>query len=138
MRSIFNYSVGQKAEESTHVTEQLIFEIARISNDYNPIHISEDYAANTPFSKRIAHGLVCEALISNLVGTQLPGPGAIFINISISFYKPIYIGDIVTARGEIVEIIESKSIMVIDIKCYNQRDELVVGSVSRVKLLETT
>lgn len=128
-----SYSIGQKAEEIVCVTNELILEIAKVSNDYNPIHISDDYAAKTTFGKRIAHGLVCEALISNLIGTKLPGPGAIFINFSINFYKPVYIGDTIIARGEIVE--KEKAIMMIDVKCYNQKNELVVESMSKVKLL---
>lgn len=134
--TINGFTVGQKAEEDVQVTDKMILEIAKVSNDYNPIHLSDEYSAKTPFGKRIAHGLVCEGLISNLIGTKLPGPGAIFINISINFYKPVFIGDTITARGEITEIIEHKSIMMINVDCYNQENELVVGSVSKVMLLD--
>ena len=134
--TINGFTVGQKAEEDVQVTDKMILEIAKVSNDYNPIHLSDEYSAKTPFGKRIAHGLVCEGLISNLIGTKLPGPGAIFINISINFYKPVFIGDTITARGEITEIIEHKSIMMINVDCFNQENELVVGSISKVKLLD--
>ncbi|MBL8536133.1 MAG: MaoC family dehydratase [Hyphomonadaceae bacterium] len=79
---------------------------AEISGDRNPIHLSEHFAAKTPFGGRIAHGLYTASLISAVIGTRLPGPGAIYMSQTLRFLAPVRIGDIVEASVEIVELSE--------------------------------
>ncbi len=73
---------------------------ARLSGDDNPVHLSDHFAARTPFRERIAHGLYTASLISAVLGTRLPGPGAIYLSQSLNFRAPVRIGDVVTARVE--------------------------------------
>jgi 3-hydroxybutyryl-CoA dehydratase len=80
---------------------------AELTGDRNPIHLSEHFAAKTPFGGRIAHGLYTAGLISALIGTRLPGPGAIYISQTLYFKAPVRIGDVVEARVEVVELIEA-------------------------------
>jgi 3-hydroxybutyryl-CoA dehydratase len=77
---------------------------AEISGDRNPIHLSEHFAAKTIFGHRIAHGLYTASLISAVIGTRLPGPGAIYLSQSLNFKAPVRIGDLVEARVEVVEL----------------------------------
>ena len=77
---------------------------AEISGDRNPIHLSEHFAAKTIFGHRIAHGLYTASLISAVIGTRLPGPGAIYLSQSLNFMAPVRIGDLVEARVEVVEL----------------------------------
>src|SRR4029079_9068435 len=79
---------------------------AEISGDRNPIHLSEHFAARTPFGGRIAHGLYTASLISAVIGTRLPGPGAIYMSQTLKFLAPVRIGDTVEASVEIVEVSE--------------------------------
>lgn len=79
---------------------------AEISGDRNPIHLSEHFAAKTPFGGRIAHGLYTASLISAVIGTRLPGPGAIYISQTLRFLAPVRIGDTVEACVEVTELIE--------------------------------
>jgi len=81
---------------------------AEITGDRNPIHLSEHFAAKTPFKGRIAHGLYTASLISAVIGTRLPGPGAIYISQTLRFLAPVKIGDTVDAIVEVVELDESK------------------------------
>jgi 3-hydroxybutyryl-CoA dehydratase len=81
---------------------------AEISGDRNPIHLSEHFAAKTQFGGRIAHGLYTASLISAVIGTRLPGPGAIYISQTLKFLAPVKIGDTVDAMVEVVELIEQK------------------------------
>ncbi|HZV21961.1 MAG TPA: MaoC family dehydratase [Hyphomicrobiales bacterium] len=78
---------------------------AEISGDRNPIHLSEHFAARTPFKSRIAHGLYTASLLSALIGTRLPGPGAIYISQTLNFKAPVKIGDVVTASVTVAEIV---------------------------------
>jgi len=79
---------------------------AEISGDRNPIHLSEHFAAKTPFGGRIAHGLYTASLISAVIGTRLPGPGAIYISQTLNFKAPVRIGDIVEASVEVAELVD--------------------------------
>ncbi|MBI2718279.1 MAG: MaoC family dehydratase [Rhizobiales bacterium] len=78
---------------------------AEISGDRNPIHLSEHFAAKTPFGGRIAHGLYTASLISAVIGTRLPGPGAIYLSQTLNFKAPVKIGDHVEASVEVAELI---------------------------------
>lgn len=77
---------------------------AKLSGDHNPVHLSDHFAARTPFRERIAHGLYTASLISALLGTRLPGPGAIYLSQSLNFRAPVRIGDVITARVEVVDL----------------------------------
>jgi 3-hydroxybutyryl-CoA dehydratase len=91
-------SLGQTAERQHVVGARDLEAFAEVSGDTNPVHLDEDYARRTAFGGRIAHGMLSAAYISAVLGTQLPGPGAIFLSQSLRFRRPVRIGDEVTAR----------------------------------------
>jgi 3-hydroxybutyryl-CoA dehydratase len=82
---------------------------AKLSGDNNPVHLSDHFAARTPFRERIAHGLYTASLISAVLGTRLPGPGAVYISQSLNFRAPVRIGDVVTARVEVSALETAKN-----------------------------
>jgi 3-hydroxybutyryl-CoA dehydratase len=90
--------VGQSAELVRIVGAADIEAFAAVSGDVNPVHLDEDYARTTTFQGRIAHGMLSAAYISAVLGTRLPGPGAIYLSQSLKFRRPVKIGDAVTAR----------------------------------------
>src|SRR5437660_12591002 len=79
---------------------------AQLTGDRNPIHLSEHFAAKTQFGKRIAHGLYTASLISAVLGTRLPGPGAVYRSQTLNFHGPVKIGDVVEVVVEVVELTE--------------------------------
>jgi 3-hydroxybutyryl-CoA dehydratase len=99
-------SIGMSETYTKEVKASDVVGFAEISGDRNPIHLSEHFAAKTPFGGRIAHGLYTASLISAVIGTRLPGPGAIYISQSLRFLAPVRIGDTVVARVEVTELIE--------------------------------
>lgn len=135
MSKVGNFYVGQQAEESVTITENLIYETADFSGDYNPIHTSKNYAEGTRFKMRIAHSLVCEALISKVIGMKLPGAGAVFLKVSFTCLKPVIINDHIAAVATVKKIDEKKEIMDIQIQCFNQRGEVVVDCNTKVLYL---
>ena len=98
-------SVGLTETYRKEVKSTDVIGFAEISGDRNPIHLSEHFAAKTVFGGRIAHGLYTASLISALIGTRLPGPGAIYVSQTLHFRAPVKIGDTVVASVEVVELI---------------------------------
>lgn len=99
-------SLGMIETYTKTVKSSDVIGFAELSGDRNPIHLSEHFAARTPFRGRIAHGLYTASLISALIGTRLPGPGAIYLSQTLNFKAPVKIGDTVVATVEVVEMIE--------------------------------
>jgi 3-hydroxybutyryl-CoA dehydratase len=98
--------VGMRETLMKTVMDDDIIGFARISGDDNPIHLCDTYAAGSTFGERIAHGLYTASLISAVLGTRLPGPGAVYRAQTLNFHAPVRIGDVVTVTVEVVELIE--------------------------------
>jgi 3-hydroxybutyryl-CoA dehydratase len=96
--------IGQTAELRRTVTEHDIAAFAAVTGDENPVHLDEAYAAGTQFKGRIAHGMLSAGYISAVLGTQLPGPGAIYVSQTLNFRRPVRIGDAVTAEVKVTAI----------------------------------
>jgi len=110
-------SIGMRHSTTKTVTEQDVADFARVSGDYNPLHMDESYARTTAFGGRIAHGALTASYISAILGNDLPGPGAIFTEMSMSFKRPVRIGDEVTATAEVVEMIERGRRVTLAVRC---------------------
>ena len=94
-------SLGQSAELTRTVGARDLEAFAEVSGDTNPVHLDDAYARTTTFGGRIAHGMLSAAFISAVLGTKLPGPGAIYLSQSLRFRRPVRIGDEVTARATV-------------------------------------
>jgi 3-hydroxybutyryl-CoA dehydratase len=101
-------SVGQVGVFAKTVTEADIVAFAGVSGDFNPVHINEEFAKDTVFKGRIAHGMLSAAFISTVFGTRLPGPGCIYVSQSLKFKAPVRIGDTVTAKVELTALVPEK------------------------------
>ena len=97
-------TVGMTETFSKTVSSSDVVGFAELTGDRNPIHLAQHFAAKTPFKTRIAHGLYTASLISAVLGTRLPGPGAIYISQTLNFRAPVRIGDTVDVRVEVVEL----------------------------------
>ena len=102
--SINTMHVGMEATSKRIITETDINDFAKISGDFNPIHIDSEYAKKTRYKKKIAHGLMSASFFSALFGTKLPGNGCVYTYQSLRFKRPIYVGD------EVNTVIKIKSI----------------------------
>lgn len=95
---------GDQYSKSFLITEEKIQAFGDLSGDHNPVHFDDEYAATTPFKKRIAHGFLSVIVASGIFGTEFPGEGTIYISQDTKFIAPVYIGDTVELRMEVVEI----------------------------------
>lgn len=114
---IEDLAVGMTASFAKTVTEADIVLFAGISGDTNPVHLNQEYAAGTMFQGRIAHGMLTVGFISAVLGTKLPGPGAIYMSQNLKFKAPVRAGDTVTARATITELFPEKRRVVMRTVC---------------------
>lgn len=128
-------SIGQRASFTKTITEADISLFAGVTGDLNPLHVDKEFAKRTRFGERIAHGFLTAGLISAVLGTRLPGPGSIYLSQSLTFQKPVKIGDTITAKVEVTAYHKEKRIVTLETKCLNQ-DSVVVLSGEAVVLLE--
>jgi 3-hydroxybutyryl-CoA dehydratase len=99
-------SLGMRETITKTVTHDDIVSFAHLSGDHNPLHLDNDFAAQTQFGKRIAHGLFTASLISAIIGTHMPGPGAVYLHQSLNFKGPVHIDDEVLVSVEVIELVE--------------------------------
>lgn len=125
--------LGQKASVQKTFTAADVTAFAGISLDVNPIHMSDKYAENSIFGKRIVHGILTSGLISAVLANKLPGPGTIYLGQELRFTRPVYLGDDITAEVEIVELREDKHIVKLNTTCYNQDGKVVISGMATVK-----
>jgi 3-hydroxybutyryl-CoA dehydratase len=125
-KTIKELKVGERAEFSKTISESDVYLYAGVTGDFNPAHINEEYAKHTFFKKRIAHGLLSAGLISTVIGNELPGPGSIYIRQELNFLAPVHIGDTVTARAEVIEILSEENRIKLKTSCINQNDVMVL------------
>ena len=126
MPGIDEMNVGDSAEMAKTVSEADVVAFAGITGDFNPVHIDDAAAKASMFGERIAHGILSAGFISAVIGMRLPGPGCIYLSQTLRFTKPVRIGDTVTARVEVVEVIAAKRRVRLATTCRNQNDEVVV------------
>ena len=108
MLTFEDLTVGMTETVRKTVASSDVVGFAEVTGDRNPIHLSEHFAAKTPFGTRIAHGLYTASLISAVLGTRLPGPGAVYISQTLNFRAPVKIGDTVEVVVKVAELMPEK------------------------------
>ncbi|KAF0805699.1 MaoC family dehydratase [Alloalcanivorax xenomutans] len=121
--------VGLSASYAKTITEADVVLFAGITGDDNPVHLNADYAAGTQFGQRIVHGMFSAGLISAVLGTRLPGPGAIYVDQQLSFKAPVHIGDTVVATATVLEIDEKRRRVKLETVC-RVKDKIVAQGVA--------
>ncbi|WNF35050.1 MaoC family dehydratase [Bacillaceae bacterium IKA-2] len=124
--------VGDSDSFTRTVTSQDVLDFATLTEDVNPIHIDEEFAENTMFKGRIAHGMLTAAFISTLLGTILPGKNVIYLSQSCKFIAPVRIGDTLKVVGEVIKKQENKKLLTIQTNIYNQKGKLVLEGIAIV------
>ncbi len=117
--------VGMSASFTKTISESDVYLFAGISGDFNPMHLNEEFAKLTPFGTRIAHGALPQSLIAPVLGMKLPGLGTVIPELTVRFRKPTYFGDTITATGEVIEKIEKRKWVRMELRWTNQKEELV-------------
>ena len=122
---IEDLDIGMSGVYARTVTEADVVMFAATSGDSNPVHLNQEYAETTFFKGRIAHGMLSAGFISTVLGTRLPGPGTIYLGQNLKFLAPVRIGDTVSAKVEVKEIIAEKRHVILTTNCF-VKDVLVI------------
>ena len=117
--------VGQQAMFGRTVTDADIAAFAGVSGDTNPIHLHEGFARTTRFGQRIAHGMLSGSYISTVIGTKVPGPGAVYRSQTMNFTAPVIVGDTITAVATIIAIDDKRRRVTLKTQCLNG-DKVVI------------
>lgn len=132
--TISEMKVGDSASFTKTVSEHDVYTYAGVSGDFNPAHVNEVEAQKGMFGKRIAHGMLSAGFISTVLGTQLPGPGTIYMGQELRFTKPVFFGDTITATVTVAELIPEKNRAILDTVCTNQNGDVVIKGKATVML----
>ena len=132
--AITDFTLGQSAELTRTFTEADVMSFAHVTGDFNPAHVDAAAATASSFGERIVHGMLTASLFSTLLATKLPGPGAIYISQSLSFLRPVKLGDTVTARVSITAIDVDKRRLTVATLVRNARGKNVVTGEAVVQL----
>jgi 3-hydroxybutyryl-CoA dehydratase len=122
-----SFTIGEEASLTKLVSDEDIKAFARISGDQNPVHMNEEYAKGTMFGGRIAHGMLVASLISAVLGTRLPGPGAIYLTQQVRFLAPVRPGDEVTARARVIAWAPEKGRVTLSTEVANKKGIAVIA-----------
>jgi Acyl dehydratase len=129
-------AVGQSAEFTKTISDEDVMLFAKISGDFNPVHVDEAVAANSRFGGRIAHGMLTAGLISAAIAGKLPGPGSVYLSQTLRFTAPVRIGETVTATVQVIEIVAARRRVKLSTVCRNQKGETVVDGEALVMVSE--
>ena len=121
------FHFGESASYVRTITAAEVEAYALLTGDTNPLHLDEEYAGTTRFGQRIAHGMLTAGLISTVIGTKLPGPGAIYLGQTLRLLKPAHLGDTITATATVISYDEAKGRMTLETACRNQHGEDVLA-----------
>lgn len=136
MRRFAELAVGQTATVTRTVTETDVATYAGITGDMNPAHMDQAWAERSRFGARVAHGMLTAGFLSAVMGMHLPGPGTIYLQQTLRFLRPVKIGDTVTARAEVVELLPEKRRARMKTTAENQQGEMVLDGEALVMLSE--
>ncbi len=129
--------IGDRRELTKTITEEDIRQFVRMTGDDNPLHVDAAFAAQTPFKDIVVHGMLGASFISTVIGTKLPGPGALWVSQSMEFLLPVRLGDVLTVSCTVTAKHERDRLLDIDTLITNQHQQAVLKGSGRVKVLES-
>lgn len=126
--------IGDEASFSKTMTEFDVYSFAGITGDFNPVHTNRIAAENSRFGRQICHGMLVSSFISTVLGMRCPGPGTIYLEQSMRFEKPVYIGDTITAKVKVVDI--QQRVATLRTTVVNQDEVVVIAGSAKVLIDE--
>ena len=124
---IEDIEMGMTRHVQKQVTDQDIEMFAQVSTDRNPVHLDDEYAQDTIFEGRIAHGMLTAGLVSAVIGEQLPGHGTVYLGQTLKFLAPVRPGDMVRAEVEVIDIDIAKRRVTLDCRCLVNGKKVLIG-----------
>ena len=126
-RTFDEIEVGLTRQFQITITESTVDDFAKLTGDFSPLHMDEDYARLTDFKKRITPSMLLASFLSRIVGMYLPGKHALYFSQSLDFRYPCFIGDIITVSSIVVDKSQSTKILKIESKITNQDNKIILS-----------
>ena len=128
--------IGQKATLRHKITQNDIEKFVDLSGDDNKLHVNKEFAAKTSFKKPVVHGMIGASFISTVIGTKIPGDGALWFSQTLEFLLPVRVGDEITVIAEVSKKIDRDRTIELNVEIQNQNRQVVTRGVSKVKVLD--
>jgi len=125
-------SIGDSKEFQIIITDLMVESFAKISGDFNPLHVDEEYCKSTKFGKRLVHGMLLASFLSQMVGMYLPGKNALYTSQTLEFHNPCFIGDKISIFSKVIDKSESTKIVKIESKISNEENKLLLYGIGRI------
>ena len=124
--------IGLTKQFQITITESIVDNFAKLTGDFSPIHMDEDYASTTTFQKRVVHGMLLASFLSKIDGMYLPGKHALYFSQSLDFRHPCFLGDTITISSVVIDKSPSTKILKIESKITNQDGKILLSGIGRV------
>ena len=126
--------IGQSYEMQRVFSQEEVMTFARLSYDTNPLHTDDEFAKTTQFGQLIVPGFLTASLFSAIIGTKFPGFGSIYLNQTMSFRKPVFPNQLVTAKVHVKELFPEKHRVLLETCCYDENHEMLIDGTALVKI----
>lgn len=136
MTKFNSIKIGDKAELRHVITQSDIDHFVELTGDDNKIHVDHEYAMQTPYKKPIAHGMLGASFISTVIGTKLPGDGAVWFAQNLEFLSPVRVGDTITIKAHVINKVESTKVVELKTDIFNQDGQKVTTGLAKVRIVE--
>ncbi|MBN1384079.1 MAG: SDR family oxidoreductase [Elusimicrobia bacterium] len=136
MKKFDNIKVGDTAEVRHTITAEDITKFVELTGDDNKLHVDKEFAGKTAFKKPVVHGMLGASFISTVIGTKLPGDGALWFAQNLEFLLPVRVGDTITVKAKVIKKLEHHNIVEIQTDIINQNKQKVTAGVAKVKIIE--
>ena len=130
--SFDDITIGTKKKFNVTISEEMVNDFAKLSGDYNPLHMNKEYAASTSFKKRVVHGMFLASFFSKLVGVHLPGKNALYFSQSLNFVNPCFVGDKITIEGEVIDKSVATKIITLKTTITNESRKKIIDGEAQV------
>ena len=130
--SLNEIEIGFKKNFEITITESMLNDFAKLSGDYNPLHMNEEYASSTSFKKRVCSGMFLSSFFSRLVGMYLPGKHALHISQSLNFVNPCFIGETITVEGKVIDKSAATKIIKLETTITNELGKRIIDGKAQV------
>jgi len=124
--NIQNIEQGLKKEFQVTITESIVDEFAKLSGDYNHLHMDAEYAKSVNFKGRVCHGMLIASYLSRLIGMYIPGNNALYLTQSLKFVNPCYVNDVITVTGEVISKSMSTGIITVNTTIKNSSEKTML------------
>ena len=126
--------IGMQKNFQVYISEDMLDDFAKLSGDYNPLHMNEEYASSTSFKKRVCSGMFLATFFSRLIGMYLPGKHALHISQSLNFVNPCFLDEKITVEGEVIDKSIATKIITLKTTIINESKKIIINGTACVKI----